>query len=300
MLHNLSQPIQSEEAKLQGQWSGSVLIEVDAISCDSGDTYASSDGTTCLFSWCDAGWELHSSLTSCVECQPGRFSTDQATTCAACEPGTFCSETQCSACMECPDGQVSSNEGAEVCLDCTDNTVPSTNRSECQCDEDWVNSTALVVHCFVNDFENRLTATNADGCTDCPPCVDCSSPAEGIFLRRGYRLFAPQARVNGTQLELHAFSCDLEGSCPRQLLTTSTELALAEFHTNLQPQPCTVGHHGVLCALCEDGWSHARQELCTECSTSSVWWVWGGAFAVVGAVGVYFAAQVSELLLVTT
>ena len=38
LLHNLSQPIQSEEAKLQGQWSGSVLIEVDAISCDSGDT----------------------------------------------------------------------------------------------------------------------------------------------------------------------------------------------------------------------------------------------------------------------
>ena len=124
--------IQPIEAKSVGEWTENMSeVSVAAVICPYENQYPSAEGNACLFSWCTEGKEPSNTSTSCVLCEPGRFSGGNAP-CEQCPGGRSCGSEGCTECGACSSGTVSSSDFGS-CSVCPDAMESGSDGIHCVC-----------------------------------------------------------------------------------------------------------------------------------------------------------------------
>ena len=212
---------------------------------------------------CDRGQEPSASQSTCQSCNFGKYSPD-GERCEVCEPGTAPNkQVSADSCQECDEVSVSIQGVA--CNRCSPDEESDSSRTKCVCPANRYNSSKMggrVVRCL----SQGLRGDDQAATSECVPCGDLECVACGageLVVRTEYSV----AQIDQPWL---VFKCPFEGACQ-----------------NTGEQRCKIGHTGLLCAVCEDGYSLDRDD-CVECSaTNSNPYAAG---ALVGAASVVAAA----------
>ena len=203
----------------------------------------------------------------CTRCEPGYWSPQGATGCTACALGTYLDAT--GACAACPAGQFGGSVGAVACAQCPPSTAaPQPGASACiacPANSGDVGGNIACV-CLAGYFDSALGANaTVPVCTPCPEggaCVDGAllaqegwwreTPIDAIFLkcREGYCLPEESASVAGAAMT------------GRRLRQSSAG-------------HCADGHGGVLCAVCQEGYT-MQGGSCKPCAAADEWASWNG------------------------
>ena len=130
-------------------------------------------------------------MSTCVDCDPGTYSTSASYLCIACEPGKYSTQPSASSCLDCDVGKYStavgassacnevcaagtySDAGATKCKTCPQHSSSAPGSSTCTCNEDFVLTPVLL-----------LPFSGSSGDSSCSPYTDktCSS---GDMVKRG-------------------------------------------------------------------------------------------------------------------
>eukprot|EP00466_Bigelowiella_natans_P013273 jgi/Bigna1/75341/fgenesh1_pg.34_\ len=191
---------------------------------------------------------------SCGDCPSGRFqpiSPILNTTCTECPAGRFASSVGSSECLSCNASEIggfTAQEGASTCVNCDENFYPNPEFTSClQCPPDSVGtSDRRSCECNIGFFAYESDVsfgipTVCDGCPSGGACTRQGSLAGEIQPMRGYWLSIWSPANELTFLKCRNDACIGERD------------------------ECASGYNGILCTVCDAGWSRARQHECIEC-----------------------------------
>ena len=238
----------------------SLTAMVDPIVCAADHSHPETDGSACVCEtgyyrrefgdgqWscgrCGRGEEPTSDGNRCSQCAYGKYSPD-GVRCEVCQPGSSPNkQVSADSCQECDDVSVSPHGVA--CNRCPPEEKADSSHTTCVCPVTMYNSSKAggnMVRCLSQGLRGDDQAAPSE-CVPCGDleCVDCG--AGGLVVRAEYSV----AQIDQPWL---VFKCPFEGACQ-----------------NTAEQRCKVGHTGLLCAVCEDGYGLDRDD-CVECSATN-------------------------------
>ena len=224
----------------------------------------------------------YSSGAGAVLCTPvdaGFVATTDGMAQAPCPEGTFFNLTQCSQCMP---GTFAASRGALQCAPCPPATIAA-SFAAASCDACPASSSDAAGHticiCLEGYYDASLGANSSGpacaSCVDGGMCVGGSllaqegwwreSPTDSVFLkcREGYCLPEDAALLAGTAVAAGG------GGGGAMLGRRLRQLSGAVSH-------CADGHSGVLCAVCQDGYT-LQGGFCKPCQVGDDWASWSRA-----------------------
>jgi len=192
-------------------------------------------------------------------------------------------------CEECPGNAIPDPATKfKSCKDCVPGRAPDPfTKDRCVCARSYFNSTSNL-KCYEHGQNYQPDAELppvTDVCMPCTTsisgCVDCN--LEEIVMHRGYSLAENKLQQGGSSLN------EIRGQ--RSVFPCPGGTGKLATCTGVLTDPCEKGYTGVLCSICDDGWS--RKGLvgtCHECYgvVSLLWIVAGGGAALAFAIGVLY------------
>jgi hypothetical protein len=222
--------------------------EASACVCNEGFYKVVSASGSFSCEHCSSGQEPVDEGTRCQSCPFGKYSA-AGTSCEDCEPGLEPNDViQAIECVQC--GQAYISWPGEMCSPCPVGQEADALHIHCVCPRDTYNSSALndnVVQCIGEHNRGKLANKLAsDVCTPCGslPCVTCGNV--GLRIQPGWSNTSTDH--HDTVSPWFVFQCPNSDAC-----------------INSEEQRCQVGHEGVLCNVCMDGYGRS-DNVCTKCN----------------------------------
>lgn len=210
-------------------------------------------------------------ITQQIECDSNAYFDDDTAECRQCPFGTLKNEHL-------------ATMGNQPCV-CKEGTYDISGGHYMFCFEgrivvDPLNEDAYLYQTVNSDIESGLT------CTKCPPCMDCDSVLGTPRIKQGWALSelpeGSPTTVTETQAytftptvsqdlalrpqmpaDLSVLSCPYENACQGEVFGTGNK---SQFLQNGIGPNCPKGYQGVLCAVCQDGYTRGPMgcELCKQ------------------------------------
>ena len=272
---------------------GRLGVIVPPIDCMQAHSFANSDGSQCI---CEAGYYKmeYQGGWSCEHCGRGEEPIEQGTRCQSCTFGKFSAAGQ--SCDMCPPGREPNlDAGADDCVPCDDKStsipgqkcnpcpteqVADGSRTRCVCPPQTYNSSSFegnLMQCIGKQHHGDLVHLQAlTMCSSCDDlaCVECGE--DGLRIKPGYSRSSTDTA--DTRSPWFAFECPGGAAvCP-----------------NDGQHRCRVGHAGLLCNECLDGFGMV-DESCEKCgvvSSSPVYMVLAVLSMIIGAGLAYYVCCV--------
>jgi hypothetical protein len=221
----------------------------------------------------DAGFVAFANGTGQAPCEAGTYLNGAA--CVPCAPGMFAAATGARACSLCPAGTIAPAAGATSCDECPASSSDSEVHTTCVCVAEY--------------FDTQLGA-NATA-PACAACAEGGACAGGVLLaQEGWWRETPTDAVFLKCREGYCLTEAADGGADGATATTArrrlAQAAPAAGH-------CADGHAGVLCAVCQEGYT-MQGGFCQPCQATDAWDAWSPASR---AVTVAFFVPAGALLL---
>ena len=223
---------------------------------------------------CAAG--SYSALAGATECtlvDPGFVSTPQRTGQSACPAGTFL-EAELLACVACAPGTYTSTAASSRCASCSAGTnAPLDGATGCQaCPSNSRDAAAFTAClCSAGYFDAQLGANSSNPvCTACTDGGVCDGTTGELLADEGYWREGDNDTVFFKCREGY---CLAENSSAANSSTARRRLHQASSNGSDDGGHCADGHGGVLCAVCQEGFS-MQGGFCKACDAKDSWSNW--------------------------
>lgn len=185
---------------------------------------------------CAAGTFLNASSLMCETCAPGSFSPlPGAPSCQLCAPGTY--SLNATYCLQCP----------------ATSTAPAGS------------SSLAVCLCPYGFYQAGISNTSSSfTCTPCPDGALCSGDATPLATKGFWHLPGDFSTF---------YACE-DGYCLAEEPSSSTTARrLLQAESNVSASNCHLGHTGIVCSVCLDGYT-VQGEFCEKCPDKSAMSDW--------------------------
>ena len=221
------------------------VVTNECMPCPSNSYNGVRGSTTCTP--VDAGFVVILNGTAQAPCPAGSYL--NVSECAMCQPGTFSATQGATTCPSCPPATISATGGATACDACPASSSDGLGNTVCLCLDGY--------------YDVALGAnTSAPQCTS---CADGGACVGGVLLaQEGWWRESPTDDLFLKCREGYCLAEDPPASSARRRLAQA------------DAGHCLDGHSGVLCAICQDGYT-LQGGFCKPCRQEDAWRSWSRA-----------------------
>jgi len=227
--------------------------------CATGSYSALAGATACTL--VDPGFVSTAARTGQSACPAGTALDAVLHACVACAPGTYTSSAASSKCASCFAGTIAPLQGATGCQACPSNSRNVAAYTACLCSAGY--------------FDAQLGANGSS-----PACAACTEG--GVCDGTTGELLADEGYWRESDNDTVFFKCR-EGYCLAENSSAANSSAArrrlhqaSSNNSSYVGGHCAEGHGGVLCAVCQEGYS-MQGGFCKACDAKDSWSSWSTA-----------------------
>ena len=221
------------------------VVANECVPCPPNSYNAVRGSTTCTP--VDAGFVVILNGTAQMPCPAGSFL--NVSECAMCQPGTFSATPGATLCPPCPPATISASFAATSCDACPASSTDGQANTACVC---------------LDGYYDAMMGANSSA-PECTSCEDGGACVGGVLLaQEGWWRESPTDAV---------FLKCREGYC---LAEEPPAGPMRRRLAQADAGHCLEGHSGVLCAICQDGYT-LQGGFCQPCRQEDAWRSWSRA-----------------------